>query len=138
MLSGHELTFHKVSKDGSGKCDAAFTGNPDNKVLGVLYLVELGELKELDRIEGLGYGYERKRVTVHSITGEAFEAETYTATNIDPTRRPFDWYKEHVLQGAMRNGLSSDYIAMIEAVIADVDLDTERRGRELAIYAHST
>lgn len=139
MLPRHELKFHKVSKkDGSGKCDAAFTGNSDNKVLGVLYLIELCELKELDSFEGLGYGYERKRVTVHSITGEAFEAETYTATNIDPARRPFDWYKEHVLQGAMRNGLPSDYIAMIKAVVADVDLDTERRARELAIYAHSS
>jgi gamma-glutamylcyclotransferase (GGCT)/AIG2-like uncharacterized protein YtfP len=133
-LAGHELKFHKISKDGSGKCDAAFTDNSASKVHGVLYSVETGELKALDSFEGRGHGYERRRVTVLSTEGETFEAETYTATNIDPDRRPFDWYKEHVLQGAKRNGLPSDYIAMIEAVTADADPDIERRTRELAIY----
>lgn len=135
-LTEHELKFHKMSKkDGSGKCDASHTGNPTDKIVGVLYFVKMEELKDLDRYEGRGYGYERKLVTVRSTLGEMLEAETYIATSTDPAFRPFDWYKEHVLQGAKANCLPSDYIAMIEAVVADVDPDTERRARELAIYS---
>src|SRR5438552_200988 len=34
-LAGHQLKFHKRSKrDQSGKCDAAYTGSPQDKVTG--------------------------------------------------------------------------------------------------------
>ena len=33
-LSGYTLRFHKKSKDGSGKCDAFYTGNPNDVVWG--------------------------------------------------------------------------------------------------------
>lgn len=133
-LVGHILKFHKVSKDGSGKCDAAHTGNASDKVIGVLYSIKKEELGELDKYEGCGYGYERKSVIINSTSGEQNKAETYVATRIDPHIRPFDWYKEHVLQGATSNDLPTDYIAMISSVAADIDHDINRRTRELAIY----
>ena len=92
------------------------------------------QLPVLDRIEGRGHGYERKTVSVSSPLGEQISAETYIATNFDPTLRPLDWYKEHVVRGARSIGLPPSYIASIEAVVVDIDLDEERRTGELMIY----
>lgn len=134
-LDGHVLRFHKPSKkDGSGKCDAAYTGNLQDSVLGALYLIQTNQLPELDRFEGRGYGYERKTVSVRSLSGSSHSAETYVGTNFDSSLRPLDWYKEHVLRGARAIGLPSSYIASIEAVVADIDGDEQRRAAELAIY----
>src|SRR3990167_8353213 len=95
-LVGHTLKFHKPSKkDSSGKCDAAYTGGPEDRVIGALYSLQTNQLPELDRFEGCGYGYERKTVSVNSPSDEVFNAETYIATNVDPHLRPLDWYKEH-------------------------------------------
>ena len=56
-LVGHTLKFHKPSKkDGSGKCDAAYTGNSEDNVLGALYSIQTNQLPELDRFEGRGHG----------------------------------------------------------------------------------
>lgn len=134
-LEYHQLKFHKHSKkDGSGKCDAAYTGNPDDKVFGVLYSVQTSQLPELDKYEGCGYGYKRKNVIVHSESNEPISAETYIATQINSSLCPFDWYKEHVLRGAIVAGLPPDYIAQLQAVISVVDTDEKRRSIELAIY----
>ena len=135
LLSGHQLKFHKRGRaDGSGKCDAEHTGNPNDKVLGVLYSIRSDELPFLDKVEGCGHGYERHRVKVASGTNDALDAETYIATDIASDLRPFDWYKEHVLRGARAADLPADYIASIDAVIADEDPDDERRALELGIY----
>lgn len=134
-LTGHALRFHKPSKkDGSGKCDAAHTGRPEDKVLGALYSVQTDQLPELDKFEGRGYGYERKTVMVNFPSGESTCAETYVATKFDSSLRPLDWYKEHMLRGARAIGLPSSYIASIEAVAANIDTDEQRRTGELAVY----
>jgi gamma-glutamylcyclotransferase len=52
-----------------------------------------------------------------------------------PGPLPLDWYKEHVLRGARALQLPGAYIATIEAVAADVDVDHVRRARELSIYS---
>lgn len=132
VLDRHRLKFHKPSKDGSGKCDAAYTGNPKDKIFGALYSIQSNQLQELDRYEG--HGYERKTVTVHMESNKTLLAETYIATQTNPHLRPLDWYKEHVIRGAIAIALPSDYIDEIQAIAADVDLDEERRTRELAIY----
>jgi gamma-glutamylcyclotransferase len=134
-LPEHRLKFHKPSKkDGSGKCDAAFTGNSEDRVLGALYLIQTSQLTELDIFEGRGNGYDRKTVLVCTSSNDSFSAETYIATKFDSSLRPLDWYKEHVLRGARAIELPSSYIASIEAVVADIDTDEKRRDSELAIY----
>ena len=134
-LPGYTLKFHKPGKiGGTGKCDAAYTGKSEDRVLGALYSIRTSQLPELDRIEGLGHGYARKTVSVSTSSGESFSAETYIATICDPSLHPLDWYKEHVLRGARAIGLPSDYVASIEAVAADVDPDKVRRAMELSIY----
>ena len=137
-LASHRLAFHKISNgDGSGKCDAAYTGVASDRILGVVYSRAPSALTVLDRYEGRGMGYERRRVEVRSFVDDALEAEIYVATRVDPSLRPFDWYKEHVLRGALAAKLPREYVAMIEAVAADRDPDAERRRRELAVHASS-
>jgi len=59
-LSGHILKYHKASKDGSGKCDVLETEQIEDTVYGVVFDIAEGEKTNLDRAEGLGYGYEAK------------------------------------------------------------------------------
>jgi len=134
-LAGHLLRFHKVGqRDGSGKCDAAPTGDVRNRVLGVVYALSATDLDRLDRIEGRGAGYERRTVVVRARSGESLEAQTYIATHTDPALEPLDWYRFHVLSGAREAALPEDYIAAIQAMSVKVDPDPERCARELAIY----
>ena len=54
----HRLEFHKVGRDGSAKCDAFETGNPDDSVIGVVFDIHTAEKNYLDQAEGLGVGYD--------------------------------------------------------------------------------
>jgi len=132
-LTEHRLRFHKESQDGSAKCDAEQTSDPEDKVIGVVYDIADDEKPILDRIEGLGSGYEIKKVEVTTDQG-ILTAFMYYATQTTPRFKPYRWYKQHVLVGARENGLPPEYIAQIEAVEAIVDPDAERRKSELAIY----
>lgn len=134
-LAGHLLKFHKVgSRDGSGKCDIFQTGNPAHGVLGVVFALNLSEKSDLDRIEGLHSGYEEKSVELTTAGGESLVAVTYYATNTDPSLRPFHWYKEHVLRGALENGLPGYYIREIQSVASVADCQPQRHEKEMAIY----
>lgn len=135
VLRSHELKFHKVStNDGSAKCDALATDNPDHLVYGVVYRILEDEKPHLDQAEGLGSGYEQKDVLIEMADGTAMRAFCYCATAIDPGLKPFDWYKEHVLMGARENNLPEVYILGIKSIEAVWDSDTIRRERELSIY----
>jgi len=135
VLSHHELRFHKAShKDGTAKCDARETGNADHCIHGVVFLIDPAEKPYLDKVEGVGVGYEEKFVTVQLEDGSAVEAYTYYATSIDPALKPFCWYKEHVMIGAREHALPADYVAQIECIEVLDDEDLQRREMELAIY----
>ena len=135
ILDRHALKFHKVSKsDGSAKCDAHNTDLPEHFIYGVVYQMAEHEKPHLDRIEGLGYGYEVKEVWIRLHDGATVKAFTYYATHIDAALRPFDWYKDHVLRGARENELPEAYIHQIEAVACEIDHDKNRREKELSIY----
>lgn len=134
-LEMHELKFHKISKnDGSAKCDACETGNPKHVLYGVVFDISEEEKHELDKKEGLGYGYEQKDVKILLNNGATIDAFTYYATNISPKLKPLDWYKEHVLRGAKENKLPIEYIRSIEIIDHVEDSDTERYNSELSIY----
>lgn len=134
-LRQHELVFHKISQDGSGKCDVYFTGSDRDAVIGVIFEIDEREKPALDLIEGLGNGYEQKPVELVTRSGEMTQAYTYYATHIDPTLRPYHWYKQHVLRGAEEFGLPEKYIDGIRIIESLTDPDSERHVRELAIYA---
>ncbi len=134
VLAGHQLRFHKIGSDGSGKCNALHTGKPEHQVFGVLFEISALEKGKLDEAEGLGCGYEMKDVLLMKAESGTVEAFTYYATAMDAALKPCHWYKEHVLRGAIENGLPKPYIESIEAVVSVADLDVKRQQRELAIY----
>ncbi|MCK5036323.1 MAG: gamma-glutamylcyclotransferase [Candidatus Sabulitectum sp.] len=135
ILTEHQLCFRKRSEaDGSAKCDILETGQPDDFVLGVLYDIHRSQKTVLDIYEGLGYGYNVKTVSV-MIDNKSFDAFTYYATNIDTSLKPYHWYKRHVLEGAKENNMPQEYIQRIDRIPAQIDIDSERRERELSIYA---
>lgn len=135
-LAGYTIVFHKAAEsDGSAKCDAFFTGDPSQEVLGVVYEMDPKDKNRLDIIEGVGYGYENRCVTVGLRDGSAVTAWVYCATSIDTSLLPFDWYREHVVRGAIENGLPENYISRIRAVETMRDPDAERAARELSIYS---
>jgi len=134
QLAQHELKFHKLSKDGSGKCDIAKTDDQHKFVIGVLYSIDENEKLILDRYEGLGQGYEQKLVEVMTPDGQSFRATSYYAAHIEANLKPYHWYKEHVLRGAKENQLSSDYIKVIESIQSIADPDGKREKKELETY----
>jgi gamma-glutamylcyclotransferase len=134
FIDGRRLTFDKVSTDGSGKCDIEATGNPADRVYGVLFRIATAEERALDEAEGLGHGYRKDEITV--VTSEAtIAAMAYIAIVKDPKRRPYDWYKAFVLQGATENALPAAYIDLIRAVPSQPDPDATRRARNEALLA---
>lgn len=134
-LFHHRLAFHKIGLDGSAKCDAYFTGNRDDFILGAVYRISPSHKPRLDRAEGLGKGYITKMISVVTKTGEEIQAFLYSATSIDRHRKPFHWYKEHVLQGMREHDFPDRYIANAAAVQSVADHDMERAERELQIYS---
>ena len=132
-LPKHKLIFHKVGKDGTAKCNAYLTHDPSDMIIGRLYETDADEKSILDRVEGLGYGYDEKVIKVFN-TKTSFKATTYYATNMDNTLKPFTWYKKHVLVGAYEANLPKAYINIIEAIPAVADYDTRREAQELSIH----
>lgn len=131
QLKGHRLMFHKVGRDCSAKCDIVTSAESD-LVWGVLFEVALKDKPSLDRAEGLGNGYEYKKVEVMS-NRETVTAGTYYATHIDPGLLPFDWYLNFVLQGATEHRLPSEYIKKIASVKAIKDPNKERSLQNISI-----
>ena len=135
MLYGHELRFHKVGKDLSAKCDAYETGDIHDAVFGVVYDIHPDDKMILDYIEGLGRGYKEKLVEVQTFSSETVSATIYCATEINPSLKPFAWYKHHVLSGAMESGLPDDYVEQAIRHIESIDdRDPVRQLREMAVY----
>lgn len=131
-LLGYELRWHKVSKDGSGKCDVVPSKEPDARVLGVLYEIPESEKPRLDGAEGLGHGYDEKLVQVGTASGPA-SAVIYYATTVDPAIVPYTWYKSIVVAGAKEHSLAPDYIAMLEAAEAKPDPVARRAMKHFAL-----
>ena len=144
-LAGHDLRWHKAGRDGSGKCDAFFTGNDDDVVHGDVYAMTESGKRALDRFEGLGEHYAQKAVRVRLAERDAgsnrdagparwADAAVYVALahRIDAGAKPWSWYKAHVVTGARQHGLPPAWIAKLEAVQAREDPDRERHDRETA------
>lgn len=134
-LPGYRLLFHKVSiRDGSGKCNASFTGDQADAVFGILYDFSEPDIMTLDAIEGVGQGYEAKILNIKHKEEGWVKAQTYIATRIDTSLQPLHWYKEHVLRGANEHDLPREYIKYIENIEAIIDVDIERTAHERSLY----
>lgn len=133
-VRGRRLTFDKFStRDQSGKCDCEVTGDPTDRVYGVVYRIAASERATLDAAEGLHFGYRDEILSV--IADDATQpALAYVATDKRPGLPVFDWYVEHVLAGAAENGLPLGYLQTIRQVPTVVDENMRRAASERALY----
>ena len=135
-LVSHALRYHKLGRDGSGKCDAFHTGRDGDCLYGVVFALEVSQLEGLDRFEGRGY--RRKEVSVEMLAaGCSSLAETYVALEsaIAPRLKPYDWYHGFVVAGAEAQGLPLEYLEGLRRVETTVDADERRRAGNEAIAA---
>ena len=106
-LSGHDLTFHKRGRDGTGKADAA-ESRADSHVWGAIAELSLEDLVLLDRFEP---GYQR---TMLEITSEdsVRSAWVYRAepASIEPGLLPYRWYLDYIVRGGEARGLPTTYL----------------------------
>jgi hypothetical protein len=138
FVNQHRLTFDKVSRDGSGKCDMEATINPADRVHGVLFRISKAEESALDAAEGLGAGYKKGEFEVMTSKGMC-AAVAYFADKKNPRLLPYHWYKALVIAGAEEHGLPNDYVELLRKVKSQPDLDSKRRLESEAILAgHNT
>ncbi|MEM7541236.1 MAG: gamma-glutamylcyclotransferase family protein [Pseudomonadota bacterium] len=120
-LSGWGLRFHKPSKDGSGKGNLIAAAG--ERAHGVVY--EIGEDAKtvLDKIEGLGHGYELEWAETPQF-GPVFFYRAQDA--LDDRLRPYDWYHAFVLAGARHHGLPRELINYLGSIDVNPDPDRAR------------
>lgn len=111
FVAGYSLTFEKVSREKSGrrsgKADMKATGQPADRVFGVLFSIAKVEEPKLDEAEGPGY--RKSDVDVQTEQGPR-RAVAYVAIDTDAALHPYHWYKALVIAGAVEHGLPQDYI----------------------------
>lgn len=134
---GRQLVFRKIGRDGSAKCDIAAADERTHGVYGVVFRIDPAHRPALDAAEGVGQGYEPIDLDLVSESGRHISAFAYQATQVDEKLKPYAWYVQHVVRGAIEHGLPPDYIALIHAVAVRSDPDRERHARELSIYPPS-
>ena len=98
-LHRHALRFHKVSADGSGKCDVLHTGLETTNVWGVVVEIDPAEKKIIDVHEDYGNGYSDKIVDIELESGQILSVLTYYAIKVDPKLKPYSWYLDFVMAG---------------------------------------
>jgi hypothetical protein len=114
LVRGRRLAWCKRSGDGSGKCDLA-VGRDGDVAYGIIFKIEESERAALDKAEGLGRGYDLAEVEIAGEFGPV-RCLTYLATNTDDQLRPYDWYRNLVMAGALEHGLPGLYVKQIAAV----------------------
>ncbi|WP_438332343.1 gamma-glutamylcyclotransferase family protein [Burkholderia pseudomallei] len=132
-LPGYQLTFHKRSIDGSGKCH--LHSEQKDKVYGVLYEFDSGEKQRLDELEGRGQGYseQHNQFVLREETHRAYLYLTQSS-HIDSNLTPYHWYKEIVLLGARFHAFPDAYIGYIESIPSKDDPDPKRaKDKEMLI-----
>ena len=126
FAKGRKLTFDKLGRDGSGKCDMESSDDTGDRVYGVLFRLALRDKAALDRVEGLGTGYDDR--TIRVVTGDGVRnAVTYVAMMKAPRLEPFHWYKALVVAGAMEHGLPDSYIDWLRTFTSREDPQAKRR-----------
>jgi len=134
-LTGHQLHFHLLGSDGSGKCNVLETGDASDVVHGVLYELDESRLERLHAAEGAPYAF--VELAVGTAAGPRMAAiYRGRAEYLDDTLVPYDWYCAFVVGGAREHGLPTDYIERLAAVASQPDADVERVQRNAHILVH--
>lgn len=124
-LTGWRLRFnvqHFFRHEG-GVGNIEYTGNPKDRVLGVLHACPDEALERLDAAEACGHGYDRIEVEVNTTphapekASERVRALAYVGMTkfIDDRCLPSRRYLNIVLDGARQAGLDETYIEALES-----------------------
>ena len=126
---GWSLSFDKRGKDGSGKCSIRLSG--DSFLYVAVYNMAPKEKASLDRVEGLGYGYNEHTLPVPGY-GDCY---TYIGTHLDEKLSPYDWYRDLVMAGCVFLGFPSRYTESIAEVPCVVDPHQTRAEKNRSLVA---
>jgi len=131
-VEGYSLKCFKKSKDGSGKASIIPTNNKEDKVWGVIFMLEEKDKPNLDKAEGLGYGYNEIKVDVVSFDATT-QCQVYIADNdyLNETLVPYNWYKSYIVNGAKQYNLPSEYIETLESIKSVQDINVKRRNQNV-------
>ena len=104
---------------------------------GVVYRIESAEKSILDEHEYLGIGYDQEQVHVVSQGIAPVVAWIYFARRdaIDASVRPYSWYMNFVLSGALEHRLPLCYISQLGDVPSWRDPDLQRRQENYMLIA---
>ncbi len=107
LLPGWHFTCDKHGSDESAK--ANLVRRAGGEVWGVTYALSDEAITQLDVFEG---GYERVEVEV--VAGTSRQAAfTYVSEHRNPSLLPFDWYKAHMVDGAVEHRLPESHVALL-------------------------
>ncbi len=119
VLRGWRLRFnvqHFFRHEG-GVGNIENTGNPNDRVIGVLHECPDEALPLLDEAEAYGHGYDRIEIEVETDTPSAGQTPRVSALTyvgmpqfIDNDCRPSRRYLNIILEGGRRAGLDNDYL----------------------------
>ena len=134
-VCGYILQFSKRSKDCSGKATIVESKGSHEKLYGALFEIDKGELDNLDKAEGPGYERQDDFIVVKTDNDQEIEVTTYFAKPgaTGEHLRPYNWYKQLVLWGAIEAKLPGHYLARLISIEADRDPDGERTKKMLVV-----
>ncbi len=135
-VDGYKFSFNKRSNvDGSAKGNIEFTSNNEDKVWGVIFEIDEADKSGLDKVEGLGKGYNEQQIDLLDDKGNTIKAQVYMAdaASINNEVLPLDWYKAFVVTGAEQNDLPADYTEKLKNTTAKADKNVERSEKQQAI-----
>jgi gamma-glutamylcyclotransferase (GGCT)/AIG2-like uncharacterized protein YtfP len=129
ILPNQKINFSKISTDGSGKCTIVPCRRQN--VHGVVYELSLRAKALLDEIEGIGKGYQSVLYKIDGF-GECF-AYVAEPAYIDENIKPYEWYKQLVLQGCQFHRFPKTYIKRIQSYESIPDLNQLRSDNNLRL-----
>ena len=111
-LPNYEVRFNKKVRGGTA--GANIQPAPGKTVHGVLYKIEEGAFRSLDRYEGVPDHYRRIEVQVTPEGGQPVPAQIYIAQKVEKGLRPSTQYLQAMLDGAGEHNLPASYIGEIK------------------------
>lgn len=108
-LPNKRLVCNKKSTDCSGK--ANLIDSAEDTVWGVLYEIDSAEL---DKLDGAESGYRRMSLDVITDQDSSVKAYVYVSSELTEDARPYDWYKNLMVEGAREHGLPASWVEYLE------------------------